>query len=172
MEENMKRFFRFTALGFILAAGALTVGLLVPQRLVSQYASPVNVMNSKAAPAQIRNTDNPALQPFEEQLTLTGGGSVFSFNGGFTVPAGKRLVIQDVQFRDLTAGDIFSISVVSNSAFVSFFALPQFASGLYLFDFRGPIYADPGPVSIEVQTQYSPTGTQPATVSGYYVNIP
>jgi hypothetical protein len=89
----MKLFLRFMAFGGILAAGALALGLLTPQRLNSQYASPVNVMNSKTAPALTRDTDNGARAPWLSAVILPSTGTCSSVSDQ-PVPAGKTLVVE------------------------------------------------------------------------------
>jgi hypothetical protein len=62
-----------------------------PRQLVSQYASPVNIMNSKASPANTRDTDNRARAPY---VSTVQSGACGSGECSFTaVPANMRLVV-------------------------------------------------------------------------------
>ena len=57
----------------------------------------VSVINTPAEPVPMRDVDNPARQPFHLQM--------FGDNNSFTVPAGKRLVIEFVSGRIHTNSD-------------------------------------------------------------------
>ena len=89
----MKNFRRFVFSGVALTGAAVAIGLVLPQRLGSQYATPVNVMNSKAAPALIRDTDNPARAPYFSNVVLPLSGTCNSVSDQ-AVPAGKTLVVE------------------------------------------------------------------------------
>jgi hypothetical protein len=68
-------------------------GLVAP-KIEAQYASPVRLMNSSAAPGVVSSIDDPGRTAYQStQLIFTCAGSVCNFNFG-TVPAGHRLVIQ------------------------------------------------------------------------------
>jgi hypothetical protein len=74
-------------------AAVAAIGLLAPRRLASQYATPVNVMNSKSGPALIRDTDNARRTPYVSSVngvnaTLCNPQCPFT-----AVPTNMRLVI-------------------------------------------------------------------------------
>ena len=55
----------------------------------------VNVVNTTASPVPIRDVDNPAIQPFQDQLDFTLDDGVVETCSSFPdVPTGRRLVIE------------------------------------------------------------------------------
>ena len=63
-------------------------------------AQPVIVANTTASPALVRAVDGPARQPFQASVAVNiADGSFFSGEvSGFTVPAGKRLILETATF--------------------------------------------------------------------------
>ena len=136
-------------------------------------ASPLGV----ASPLEVRDQDNPARQPVS-----------FKFTGPFTVPAGKRLVIEYVSgfFNRLTTANLqpvdnLNILITTNSVQETHYVLghrthidppnqiiPSQTSYVVAQSVR--LYADPG-------TQVTLFGRSPEYVSaimfsGYFVNVP
>ena len=63
-------------------------------------AQPVLVANTAGSPAFVRAVDSPARQPFQASVTINIADGAF-FSGevtGFTVPAGKRLILETATF--------------------------------------------------------------------------
>src|SRR5579871_4387676 len=86
----------WTASSAVLLAGLIV--LLAPRRTDAQYASPVRLMNSPAAPGVVSIIDDPGRTPYQSSKAVICSNSstnFCSFNFG-TVPAGHRLVIQNV----------------------------------------------------------------------------
>src|SRR5690349_10370505 len=91
-----------------LAAGLFFLGSLMrsPQTEAkgAVYSSPVTVMNANAQPVPNRDQDNPPQQPFQFTVNTTVPASGILFNLPlFTVPAGKRAVIECVSAYGNTA---------------------------------------------------------------------
>ena len=136
-----------TALSGIAVAGvAFTVGIFTPQRLGSQYSSPVNVMNSKAAPALTRDMDRASRSPYQSTLLGASCNPTCSFG---SVPPNQRLVI--THFDAL----VFSTSGLERIILSAQFSLnrvfPEFSAGASDGGFNNFIssrpveyYIDPG----------------------------
>ncbi len=140
---------KFALTGTAVAGVAFVIGLITPQRLGSQYASPVNIMNSKAAPAMIRDTDNAARTPYQSTM----GSPACNPNCIFpSVPANKRLVIThfDAQVLFNVGQDPLSFMGITNSsssatAIPEFSAIPPFAGiNVYTSSRAVEFYLDAG----------------------------
>jgi hypothetical protein len=127
---------------------------------------------------QVRDVDNPALQPFQQPLVA---------NQVIFVPQGKRLVIEYV------SGDASNSTVSTACRLVSVFVqttvqeqtalhhvIPiQTASitgfAFYVFGQETRLYADPGTGVALRRSTTSGTPCEPAvsgTISGYFVDVP
>lgn len=145
----------------------------------------VTVANTAANPALIRNVDEGSRQPFHRQFSVAlpageAGGEVT-----FTVPAGKRLVIEYASMRgSLLPGQTVFVNIVTTVAAQDAFHTVVVADqGLYgAIHLVGAaqttrIYADPGTV-VRVQFVRDPSAGAPGhaafsmTLSGYRVDVP
>jgi hypothetical protein len=82
-------------------AAACVISLFSARRIEAQYASPVKVMNTTSAPAVTSNVDEKGRTPYERTVDRSGQGlgSCAGATGcsfGFGVPAGHRLVIEQI----------------------------------------------------------------------------
>jgi hypothetical protein len=136
----------------------------------------------------VRDVANPALQPFQHSGIVVIANNFAGGSAKFTVPAGKRLVIEYASFSySLSSGDITGVSVGVTTAnsnqspvdheipvlykAVDLIGLPgmRFAGGTPV-----RLYADPGTeVFLKVGRNHG-TGEDIGTVSvsGYFVNLP
>jgi len=132
-----------------------------------------------------QNRDEPARQPFQRfasfqmQAPATGAGDTF------TVPAGKRLVIEYVSLRtniNTGANQVVSYSLSNQGGgslgTFSFVPQPTIDSAIgttgYIAHGQLRAYCDPGTnVTITaVRNSTNDSDTVNYTVSGYYVNVP
>lgn len=132
------------------------------------------------SPLTIRNADNPAFQPVQFREIQIGGADTTTI---FTVPAGKRLVIETVSGN----GNIFSgqkflaLSInTTNSVggsqmphyFTPVFTGTQGSFDFYSFNQSVRIYADPQTNIVLSRNTTSGNVNIGITVSGYYVDVP
>ncbi len=156
-----------------IGVAATAIALLAPGRLASQYASPVNVMNSKSAPALIRDTDNPRRTPYVSTVIGTSCNPECHFT---PVPNNMRLVITHVDatvYRPPTDG-LQSIRLTTNS-FDS--AYPEFTAGatiagLAVFNCSHAVeyYAEPGSTPRLEFTSFGYVQPSSATLTGYLID--
>ena len=160
---------------FIRTMMYLTVALAVISGLAG-FFGPAAIAQIKAA--LVRDSDNPALQPFQLTLAIPGCGALC--DGSFNVPPGKRLVIQSVAFGIAGGSGISaraSMTTVVNGVSVGY-AIPMAPEYGYTGTARGSLYgqyyADPGTnvsFHLDFNGNYA-TQTDFLTISGYYVNVP
>jgi hypothetical protein len=79
------------SLAFIIVALVLALANADVRRAVADELKDVRVINTEAMPAKVRDVDNPSRQPVH-------------FSEPYTVPAGKRLVIEYISFQFKTTG--------------------------------------------------------------------
>jgi hypothetical protein len=72
------------AVGLLLLGGMMSFG---PDRVLAAIGF-----------TPVRDVTNPALQPFHQGLLLSTPNGLLGAKGSFTVPVGKRLVIEFVAF--------------------------------------------------------------------------
>jgi hypothetical protein len=139
----------------------------------------VKVTNTASAPVLTRDVDNPALQPFQNVRVISTPAGLLGGDETFTVPAGKRLVIEFVSFQgSWPAGQATTrlfIGVCNSgggACQTRFFfpAVPQGPDfgGDSLFTASSPtrLYADPGTdVTVSVRRNAA-AGTGLASVEG------
>jgi len=173
----MKDLSKFALTGITVAGIAFVIGLVTPQRLGSQYASPVNVMNSKSAPAMIRDTDGAARTPYHVTMNGTDCGPPCSFPN---VPANKRLVIThfdalvdlNVSQENLTDMTLTNSSG-NQSVFPLFSSLPPDAGiKVFLSSRAVEFYVDAGDNPVAFFDELDSGGVAPVsvTLTGYLVD--
>jgi hypothetical protein len=145
----------------------------------------VTVANTITNPVPVRDTDNPAIQPFQTEIAL----DLTSFTskvGTFTVPAGKRLVIEFVSiFAQVNQGqkELVNIETTAGNTVASYTVVPNFygtevssnpAFDVFVGNQQMRVYADPGStVNILVYGQLNTNalgGQTVVSLSGYLVN--
>jgi hypothetical protein len=142
------------------------------RRAVAEEFKDVRVINTESQPVSVRDVDNPARQPIH-------------FNESYTVPTGKRLVIEyiSVGIGSQTQCDVIAVALSSESivlhlyhpAFVGVFFGPTSRPYRYLLSQETRAYVGPNrTVNIEF-TGYSGCGTGPdfshVGISGYLVDM-
>jgi hypothetical protein len=157
----------------------------------AQYSSPVRVVNTPNQPAQTRDVDTPRRQPFHGTATFSfAAGSSFATGVfDFTVPVGKRAVIEFVSARgSLPSGQQIIDAELTSSMNLSgggtgqrshtVLANTQATDFAYnRFVISQPIlqYADQGTPQIQL-TRFPNTGTNPiafkANISGHLIDTP
>jgi hypothetical protein len=154
----------------------------------------VQVANTAANPALVRNVDEGSRQPFHLQLRLDLPSGTDSQSVSFTLPSGKRLVIEFVSMRGILppnqsvfmniltyAPTLFNGQLGVGSAFHNPLVVDQGMFGVQHFvgvaqQLR--IYAEPNqPVRVDIGRDLSfqfPGGEASFTVtlSGYLVDVP
>jgi hypothetical protein len=158
------------------------VGPTKPVLIVNPPSEPVPVEGSLG----VTDLDNPAFQPFQHAaLAIIQPG----FSGGsatFTVPAGKRLVIEYVSFNiPLTNGQsVLGVSVEVENSNANQIPIGHEIPVLYtvadstLLRSIGAsatrLYADPGSTVRIRAARSGSTGQDiaPVNVSGYFVDLP
>ena len=142
------------------------------RRAVADEFKDVRVINTESQPANVRDVDNPARQPIH-------------FNESYTVPAGKRLVIEyiSVGIGSQTQCDVIAVTLSSESnvlhlyhpAFVGVFFGPTSRPYRYILSQETRAYVGQNrTVSIEF-TGHSGCGAGPdfshVGASGYLVDM-
>ena len=144
--------------------------------------SVTNLPTGTAGPSALtgvltKSLDNPALEPFQQTLSC---GNVNGCQTTSTVPAGKELVIEYVQFftNGPAATPIAYYDLITtaggNSATYIFAPGPRIIPTFTVIQYQVHIYADPGstiqffgsPQTSDGYVQYY------ATLSGHLVNVP
>jgi hypothetical protein len=136
------------------------VALVAPKAAQGIVATLVQVANTPANPVPTQAVDNPARQPvgLDVQDSIADGqpGAFATFgdaNGPYTVPAGKRLVVESISAQfNLPTGqkptDLLFLTTI-NGRQAGFTALPIFSSSANGTDFfqvaaNFTAYVDPG----------------------------
>ena len=155
------------------------IGLLALLAAVGLFASrpahsvggpvPVTVTNT---PLAVSSLDNPARQPVELQPFLSSVGQTSTF---YTVPAGKRLVIEYVNVVSNRPDDPnrYSFILVHNTLFTNFSLVPD-GSPYVGSSQKVTLYADAGS-QVTGFFQYTGSNASPniyCTISGHLVDLP
>jgi hypothetical protein len=148
-----------------VAAAAGVIALVSPRRIEAQFASPVQVKNTSAAPALTSTIDDPGRIPYQSSVNMSGkcppGGSTCFWEFG-SPPAGHRIVIQHISGTVSFNGTPISIPVNLNNG-----------SGL-LASFLAP-FANFSSFSQPVQAYFDPANiieVQIFLIEGTYPNPP
>lgn len=179
----MKKLGKFSliALGLGIFVAALST---IPSRPVSgaQGPDPVIVTNT---PLFMRDVDNPARQPFQMGFPFTMNSGTQQVFQSFTVPAGKRLVIEYVSMGSgsVPVGQHLFIIITTTVGAVGAFHFvavtpqgsipPPNAADTFVASQPMRVYADPGTtVTIQMQRDSADGACGPnLTVSGYLVDV-
>jgi len=155
-----------------------------PAQDVNVVNSPsVQINNQRTNPAWVRDAAEPVLQAYQEGFELQLPDGTQGENGGFNVPAGKRLVIDYVSASGFApAGQhmIFSVftnvnSVLAKKHFIAASQQSEFgASAMFTASQETRIYADPGTLVMVRAERDGATGAARAfiTVSAHLVDLP
>ncbi len=143
----------------------------------------VTVANLGSSRLLVRDVDNPARQPFETNQSCSAGGAL-GCQLSFTVPAGKRLVIEYASMHaSIPVGEVAELSIVTSVAgtFVEHVlpltppSVPFAAGGLVARVGQVVrLYADPGTVvfvNVGRSGVGSPTNFS-VSISGHLVDVP
>jgi hypothetical protein len=161
---------RHLALGILLVAGLA----LSPSNVRAVGSTPVTVVNPTSAPVPTTDANEPALQPF--QATLFPHSSTSNeATDTFTVPAGKRLVIEyySSQPQDLSGGAAgMVLTTTAGGTFVQYIVYIN-ANTTNAVNQTVRIYADPGStVEAFVFNSNASSCAGFVSVSGHLVNVP
>src|SRR5437870_8952863 len=97
-----------TKLFLLLTPILLSCFALLPIAQAAPSPTNVNVVNTTASPMPVRDVDNPARQPFQAEVVggFADGASTTGDVTITTVPAGKRLIIEDASgFGEMLGND-------------------------------------------------------------------
>ena len=166
--------FSFTAPRLLAGFGTLTLlaGLgLFASRPAHTAGGPIAV-NVANTPLAVTLGGNAAGQPVEFQPVLSKAGPATTF---YTVPAGKRLVIEYVNVVSNTPNDPnrYSFIVIHNTVFTNFSLVPD-GSPFVAASQKVTLFADAGS-QVSGFFQYSGGNASPnlyCTISGYLVDVP
>lgn len=139
---------------------------------------------AQTRPALIRDVDNGALQPFRTRISITvPSGSPSALVNGPVVPAGKRLVIENVSVWALTPLDVEVTGLWLQVSASETFALMDpnsterrdiGGSAVSAYNRLVKLYYNPGEtLQAQVFLKGPNTGTRLVNVylNGYYVNL-
>lgn len=178
---------------FVLPAIALLVlvgSLVMSGSFRSQAASSekdVIVVNSSADPVLVRDIDVRARQPFQEGFTLDVPNSLFAAEAPFTVPTGKRLVVEYVSARGFVgSGQRLRFSIrtfLTGATEIHYLVAEQQGTEFPLFgdlidifvtSEQTRLYADAGTSFVRADRTGPAAGPAEAsfTISGYLVDVP
>jgi hypothetical protein len=173
-----------------LATNANTVQIgNTPTVGISPDANSVKISNTASSAAFVRDVDEGARQPYQGEATITLADNA---NVGMatllTVPAGKRLVVEQVSARVTVPGGFQAVVFVETRVNnvparhfldVNFQPFSPFGLDRVSVTQLMKFYADPGtPVAVAI---YMDSGLPPglgglqtvvASVSGYFVDVP
>jgi hypothetical protein len=161
---------RHLALGILLVADLA----LSPSMAWAVGSTPVTVVNPTSAPVPTTNANEPALQPF--QATLFPHSSTSNeATDIFTVPAGKRLVIEyySGQAQDTSGGAAgMVLTTTAGGTFVQYLVYTN-SNTTNAVNQLVRIYADPGSTVQAFAFNANATSCGGfVTVSGHLVNVP
>ncbi len=133
-------------------------------------------------PLLVKDIDSAARQPFQVAVNWANDPTQMGGGGSFTVPAGKRLVMEQISCAvGLVQGDAMNLSIstfAGGSYAVHRFIVNQSPIGggdyskYWFVDRLVRIYADPGTVvNVSVGNNLGGAGAGWSTVSGYLVDI-
>jgi hypothetical protein len=130
----------------------------------------------------VRDVDNPARRPFQQELTWQNDPTQLGGGASFTVPPGKRLVIEYVSANVvISTGEVvsFFVRTTVNGTVARHFvdAIPRGPSGgyskSYVMNQEVRLYAGPGTrVDLFANNTLGGESYGIGTVSGYLVDIP
>ncbi len=156
-----------------LLAALAAVGLFASSRPAHTAGGPipVNVANT----VQTQNVDNPDQQPFQVTL-IPYSGTLSSSTDSFTVPAGKRAVIDyySAQLRGVPTGDTGAATLITTvNKVTAYYPLIVLQSTPVPANQVPRIYADPGSTVTVLAQQFGPSNSSGAAVvlSGHYVDV-
>jgi hypothetical protein len=155
-------------------SGPWTVGISGTPTVNIGNSPTVQVASSASNPVFVRDVNN-AVQPFHITLETAGVNT-------FLVPAGKRLVIEDVsgyaQVPTQQRGFFIVFTKIAGDVVFTSHIIPATYSFTYLgaVDYlianeQVRIYADPNTLVV-AQTSFNLGGAAFITISGYFVNVP
>ena len=161
------KYYLWAAAGLLLLVGTLSV--IGPKRALAVLGY-----------TPVRDVDNPGRHPFQIRMFPIGNGNAST---NFTVPAGKRLVIEDISvFVSIAPGSTPEVTVLTSvgGAEAFHFVPAAFAGALFSGDdsYDGHalarFYADPGStVRADVHSNPGAASIQAdMSVSGYLIDLP
>jgi hypothetical protein len=178
MSISSKTFAPRLLAGFGTLALVAAVGLFASSRPAHTAGGPIAVAVSNL-PLPTTAADSPAKQPFEVQFFLSQSGTPASQGGApsifYTVPAGKRLVIEYVNVVSNIPNDPddYSFVLITGSVSTNFNVVPS-GSPYSAASEKVLLYAEAG-TPVSGYFQYSGSYSSPqiyGTLSGYLVDVP
>jgi hypothetical protein len=162
-----------------LASGASVNVTNTPTVNLASGAS-IGINNTTANPVLVRSVDDAVRQIFQKQVDLIWADGTYGQNTFFSVPSGKRLVIEHVSAIAHDLGQhptMFRVTTFAGGQQVIHFLVSssQGESGRqFVASQQMRIYADPGTgVVVGADREFNTgTGTATISVSGYLVDVP
>jgi hypothetical protein len=138
----------------------------------------VTVASGEINPVSVRSVDDPARHAFQTVVALHFAAGEFEAKQPFSIPAGKRLVIEFVTVGGTFVGDqrldFCHIGTRVNNVYAVHTITPPFATPIF-FGTSVRLYADGGDNAAEVElVRNSGSGTSDprVAISGYLVDMP
>jgi hypothetical protein len=166
------------------AADAVPVAVQGTVPVALQGTPSVTVGNTSAQPVPTRSADDPALQPVQRTgLLLIDPGEQIEDQTLFTVPAGKRLVIEEASVRATLFGGVSQAMVFLRSSGGGFGGHYVPLTSLGILDGFGTVlvgtevlngYADAGTgvdASVTLNTAGGSGGRIEVTLAGHLVDL-
>ena len=169
-----------SSLGGVLLA-ALLIAALAPKATHGLVAALVQVTNTTSNPAATLDADASTRIPYQSYQTVnTGGGGVIQLSASFPeVPAGYRLVIQNINSGFYITDKTFTPNGYVTTTFAPDKTFPQFMGSVENFgtlvfsiiNSSDTRYVGSGDTPIvSIQAAFYPSNTFPITVTGYLEN--
>jgi hypothetical protein len=167
----MKQIGRIALLTLSIIGVSFILTLATSNKVRAAVSALVTVSNTAANPVPNRDQDNPAQQPFQQiaQPDTRGTGQTRA-ETDFTVPAGKRLVIEYVSAGIAAGNGSVAVETTAGGNPAAYYFINPAAPVSTRGFFPTRIYADP---NTNVSVVVTGANTQAdVELSGYYVNIP
>jgi hypothetical protein len=148
-----------------------------------KVAGEVNVTNSSSSPVATRDVENPARNPFQRAFLVTFSPTETQKSDTFTVPSGKRLVIEQISVDGFVAsGQKVRAALLANTnSDLATFGVEMVPQGsfpgqgdVFVGNEHLRVYADPGTTVFVTLRRNDGTGDGRFEVglSGYLVDAP
>jgi hypothetical protein len=152
--------------GDVVRSRTVLIGLLA--------VTAVALLVSLAAPpviAQVRaSLVVDADQPARQAVTIRKGSSFSTYDPIYTVPAGKRLVLEQINCSTFGSDSYFGLFEGPLSFANLIYSLPEksYSGGVHIFDAQTRLYFEPG---ADLRLKMWIYGDAICTMSGYLVDV-
>ena len=163
-------------------SGTPTVALSASSTVSLASGAAVQIGNTATSPALVRDVDRPTAQPVRAILSSTfqpNFGTTTTFNSTFTVPFGKRLVIEfvtvNISLPNSQQAQFARLDTTGFNQYITLTAMGNDSGGRASFVATHRIFVilEPGTVveAFAVRNSGTESGTVTMSISGYLVDI-